>query len=180
MKKGLTLIILLYLIQITQQDCISSLKQQQLILKGNYKKVLHQQSGSVIQGAIFNQGNKGSCLKDDVYTIRDDGVSYTYCLYYTQSIKLKLMQKYLLNTLKIWLWEFDYLNNQQFRYYNLNIFANLNEEKNKIYESEYASSIIKIHFPDQLVQEFQVFNIRGNTHNTALHIIKAEAYYKFS
>ncbi|CAD8069392.1 unnamed protein product [Paramecium primaurelia] len=183
MKKGLALIIIFFLlIQYTEQYCITQFKQQQSILKGNHKNVLQLQKGSLISSKkinFFEYGNNASFLKDNPYTIMTNGVDFTYCQL-GKYISMTPMQKYLLNTLKIWLWEFDYIFQNQFRYYDIIIYAILNNEKTKIYENKQANCIVTIEFPDQFVEEFQVLNVGGNTINMELHIIKAEAYYKYS
>ncbi|CAD8179785.1 unnamed protein product [Paramecium pentaurelia] len=183
MKKGLAyIIIFFFIIQYTEQNCIRQFKQQQTILKGNHKNVLQLQQGSLLSSKkinILNFGNNGSIFKDNPYTIMTNGVDFNYC-HIGSYISIALMQKYLLNKLKIWLWEYDYLFQQQFRNYDIIIYAILNNKKTKIYESKYANCIITIEFSDQFVEEFQVLNVGGNTINLGLHIIKAVAYYKYS
>ncbi|CAD8213639.1 unnamed protein product [Paramecium pentaurelia] len=206
MKKRLPFIIILFfLIQYTEQNCIRSFKQQKSILKGNHKNVLQLQQGSMISSKKINMllfGNNGSLFKDNPYTIMSNGVDFIYC-HIGSNISIALMQKYLLNTLKIWLQEYDYIFQQQFRYYDIIIYTILNNEKTKIYESKQANCIITIEFPDQFVEEFQVqfqmlskikyyfwvyqrrtkyrqIQMCNNKINLGLHIIKAVTYNKYS
>lgn len=64
------------------------------------------------------------------------------------------MQKYLLNRLKIRLWDCDNLYNLPDRYYHIIVEVKLDSKKKKIYESKLANSVITIKFPDQFVEEF--------------------------
>ncbi|CAD8190580.1 unnamed protein product [Paramecium octaurelia] len=182
MKSESLFIIYILLIQITRQQCLTRFKELESILKRNHKNVLQQQVGALISLARQNQisdRNYGSFLKDDAYTIMSDGVPSTYC-HISQKISISLMQKYLLNTFKIWLWDLGYLYNEGIRFYKIIVYAVLNGVQTKIYDSNLATSIVIITFPDQFVERFDVLNVGGNTYNTYLHIIKADAYYKFS
>ncbi|CAD8189315.1 unnamed protein product [Paramecium octaurelia] len=123
---------------------------------------------------IFMDRNYGSCLKDDAYTIMTDGVPYTV------SISISIMQKYLLNAFKIWLWDLGYRLGEGIRFYTIIVSAVLNGVQTKIYDSNLATSIVKITFPDQFVERFDVLTVGGNTYNQDLHILKVDAYYKFS
>ncbi|CAK75726.1 unnamed protein product (macronuclear) [Paramecium tetraurelia] len=181
MKAELILIIYIFLIQITKQGCLSQIKVQELLLKRNHKSVLQQQAGALISQARHNffwGGNLGSCLKDDAYTIIAKELPYTGC-HINQNISISLMQKYLLNTFKIWLWDLGYLWGEDIRFYTIIVYAVLNGVQTKIYDSKLATSIVKITFPDQFVERFDVLDAGGNTYNTDLHILKTDAYYKF-
>ncbi|CAD8067405.1 unnamed protein product [Paramecium primaurelia] len=179
MKSGLTLIIVLALIQITKQDCF---RQSNSFLKRNHQNVLSYQAGALISSKLkngFNNGNNGVCLRDNLYKILNDGLPYTACGK-GQSISIRLLQKYLLNTLKIWLWDYGFSEGD--RYYNITVYAILNQGKKNIYVSNSenpAISQMTIQFQEQYVDEFEVVNVDGNTFNQGLHIIKVEAYYKF-
>ncbi|CAD8212531.1 unnamed protein product [Paramecium pentaurelia] len=181
-KSGLTLIILLILIQITKQYCIRQSNNLYSVLKRNHQNVLSYQSGALISSKTINYfqyGNNGVVLRDEFYKILPYGVYFTRCQL-GQSISIILLQKYLLTTLKIWFWEYEYLHNKGIRYYDIIVYAKLDQGKNKIYDSNLAISLMKIEFPEQFVEEFQIVNVGGNTYNSGLHIIKVEAYYKFS
>ncbi|CAD8213922.1 unnamed protein product [Paramecium pentaurelia] len=158
MKIRTILIILLILIQISKQDCIRQLKESNSLLKRNHQNVLSYQSGALISSKIINyfrDGNDGVCLRDRIYKIMTIGVPHTQCGLGKQ-ISIKLLQKYLLNTVKIWFWDYGSLFNQ-------------NKEKIKFMKVT----------QQQFVDEFELVNIGGNTYNQNLHIIKVEAYYKF-
>ncbi|CAD8150590.1 unnamed protein product [Paramecium octaurelia] len=183
MKSEFLFIIYFFLIQVSNQECVRQIKASQSILNKNHKNVLQQYFGALIPHARYHRfldGNYGSFLKDDAYTIMTNGVPYTEIFFYNEKISVSPMQKYLLNTFKIWLWDFGYLTNEPIRFYTIIIYAVLNGVQTKIYDSNLATSIVTIAFPDQFVERFDVFNIKGNTFNTGLHIMKAEAYYKFS
>ncbi|CAD8198014.1 unnamed protein product [Paramecium octaurelia] len=138
-----------------------------------------QKCGSLIPLAryhFFRDGNYGSCLKDDAYTQMSNGVPYTQCSI-GQKISISIMQKFLLNTFKIWLWDVSYLSNEGIRFYTIIVYAVVNGVQTKIYDSNLATSIVKITFPDQQVERFDV---GGNTYNQGMYIMKADAYYKFS
>ncbi|CAD8201906.1 unnamed protein product [Paramecium octaurelia] len=91
------------------------------------------------------------------------------------------MQKYLLNTFKIWLWDLGHLFGENIRYYTIIVYAVLNGVQTKIYEGNLATSIVKIKFNEQHVEQFDVINVGGNTYyQNNLDIIKADAYYSFS
>ncbi|CAD8129921.1 unnamed protein product [Paramecium sonneborni] len=180
----LKLLFFLIFIQITKQDCIRQLNQQQLIISRNYQNVITYHSGALISSKIknyFNNGDNSPCLRDNPYLVmpKPINIGFTGCEL-GQYISILFMQKYLLNTLKIWFWDFDYLNNQEVRSYNINVYVKIDQVKKKIFESHLAKSIMTIEFPDQFVEEFQVTNLGGNTYNSYLHIIKFEAYYKYS
>ncbi|CAD8089857.1 unnamed protein product [Paramecium primaurelia] len=116
-------------------------------------------------------GNDGNCLRNAIY-ILGANCDYIFCdIGY--SIQLDLMQKYELNTLKIWLWDGDY------RFSTIKVFIKLENTETLIYDSNLAQSIVTITFPDQIVGSFRIYNTAGNTRNTGLYLIKVEAYYKF-
>ncbi|CAD8135878.1 unnamed protein product [Paramecium pentaurelia] len=182
MKSGLIVINFLILIQITKQNCIRQSNNLNSLLKRNHQNVLSYQSGALISSKninYFQYGNSGVALKDEIYEILPLGEYFQYC-YLGQSISIKLLQKYLLNKLKIWFWDYGYRHNQGIRYYDIIVYAKLDKGKNIIYDSNLAISLMTIEFPDQFVEEFQILNVGGNTYNTFLHIMKVEAYYKFS
>ncbi|CAD8214722.1 unnamed protein product [Paramecium pentaurelia] len=115
MKNGLTLIIILILIQITQQNCIRQSKSLNQLLKRNHQNVLSYLQGALISSKkinYFNEGNYGVCLRDSIYKIMSSGIPYTQCEL-GQYISILLLQKYLLNTLKILFWDYDFLNKQE-------------------------------------------------------------------
>ncbi|CAD8188026.1 unnamed protein product [Paramecium octaurelia] len=182
MKSELLFIIYILLIQTTRQQCMRQFRELESILKKNHKNVLQYQVGALISRARqngFRDGNYGSCLKDDAYTIMSDGVPYTSC-FISQKISISLMQNYLLNTFEIWLWDLGYRIGEGIRFYTIIVYAVLNGVQTKIYDSNLAISIVKITFPDQFVERFDVLNVGGNTYNSGLHILKVNAYYKFS
>ncbi|CAD8117494.1 unnamed protein product [Paramecium primaurelia] len=182
MKIGLTVIIVQMLIQISNQNCTRQSKNLNSLLKRNHQNVLSYQSGALISSKnvnYFQYKNDGVCLRDGIYKTRPVGAPYTSCGLGKQ-ISITLLQKYLLNTLKIWFWDYDFLYNESTRHFDVVVYAKLDQGKNKIYENNFAISIMTIEFDDQFVEEFQVVNVGGNTYNGNLHIIKVEAYYKFS
>ncbi|CAD8190926.1 unnamed protein product [Paramecium pentaurelia] len=168
MKIELTVIIVQMLIQISNQNCIRQSNNLNYLLKRNHQNVLSYQSG-----ALISSKNRW------IYKTRPVGAPYTSCGLGKQ-ISITLLQKYLLNTLKIWFWDYDFLYNESTRHFDIVVYAKLDQGKNKIYENKFAISLMTIEFDDQFVEEFQVVNVGGNTHNGNLNIIKVEAYYKFS
>ncbi|CAD8213204.1 unnamed protein product [Paramecium pentaurelia] len=182
MKSGLILIFSLILIQMTQQDSFRYLKKSNSLLKKNHQNVLSYQAGALIssrQNNFFNNGNNGVCLRDNLYNFMTGRVPYTGCGLGKQ-VSISLLQKYLLNTLKIWFWDYGY--NEGDRYYYIKVYAILDQKKTDIYDSNSqnpAISQMTIQFKEQHVDKFQILNLGGNTYNAGLHIIKVEAYYKF-
>ncbi|CAD8197583.1 unnamed protein product [Paramecium pentaurelia] len=170
-KTSFTLIILLTTnyIQITHQNCSSiNQKIQQSIIRGNYQNVLNQNWGNLISSKNMNWlcgGNDGNCLRN--------AILYQVKIVVTYIAIQDLMQKYELNTLKIWLWDGDY------RFSTIKVFIKLENTETLIYDSNLAQSIVTITFPDQIVGSFRIYNTAGNTRNTGLYLIKVEAYYKF-
>ncbi|CAK73220.1 unnamed protein product (macronuclear) [Paramecium tetraurelia] len=183
MKGELIFILYIFIIQATEQECQISIQEQKSILKRDFKNVLQKQVGALISEArqnIFYFGNLGSCLKDDPYSIFADGVPYTQC-HIGKYISITLMQKYLLNTLKLWFWDLGYIYGENIRYYTIIVYTVLNGVQTKIYDSNLATSIVKIKFDAQQVERFDVLNVGGNTYyRNNLDIIKADAYYSFS
>ncbi|CAD8211298.1 unnamed protein product [Paramecium octaurelia] len=182
-KGEITLIIPFFLIQITVQQCMKDLKKESLILKGYHKNVLQKQAGAVISSRLDNyffEENEGSCLRDNTYKMmpNPNAVPSTRCPQ-GQTISLSLMQKYYLNTLIIWLWEYDFVANRSERVYDLIIYIVFDQVKKQIYENKNAKRILRISFPDQFVEEIILLCVGGNTYNPYLHITKAEVYYKF-
>ncbi|CAK73533.1 unnamed protein product (macronuclear) [Paramecium tetraurelia] len=179
----LILILYIFIIQATEQECQISISEQKSILKRDFKNVLQKQAGALISEArqnFFSFGNLGSCLKDDPYSIFADGVPYTNCKI-GKKISITLMQKYLLNTLKLWFWDLGYIFSEDIRYYTIIVYTVLNGVQTKIYDSNLATSIVKIKFDEQQVERFDVLNVGGNTYyRNNLDIIKADAYYSFS
>ncbi|CAD8213491.1 unnamed protein product [Paramecium pentaurelia] len=110
-------------------------------------------------------------FRDTIYII-GGAYGYQWCRI-GQSIQVDLIQKYELNTIKIWLWD------QDNRVYRVKVFIKFQNIETKIYESNLAQSVVTIRFPDQLVEQFRIYNTYGNTYNIGLHVIKVEAYYQF-
>ncbi|CAD8215566.1 unnamed protein product [Paramecium octaurelia] len=167
-------ILLLYNIQlVVNTPCKRREAKLKSIIRGKYKNVLNYNMGALIsskQQNGFYVGIYGSCLRDNIYTITG-GYGYTSSVL-GKSIIFDLQEYYELNTLKIWFWD------QTYRFYRLKIYLIYNDVETIIYESNFVQSITTINFPVQAVQSFKVYNLNGNTENTWLHIIKAEAYYK--
>ncbi|CAD8153679.1 unnamed protein product [Paramecium pentaurelia] len=114
-----------------KQDCTSQLQELNSLLKRNHQNVLSYQAGALISSKMINyfyDGNNGDCLRDEIYKILPYGSFYTGCQL-GQYISIRLLQRYLLNTLKLWFWEFGYLYNEGIRYYNIIVQAKLDQRK---------------------------------------------------
>ncbi|CAD8203724.1 unnamed protein product [Paramecium pentaurelia] len=176
-KTSFTLIILFTIayIQITHQNCSSiNEKIQRSIIRGNYQNVLNQNQGNLIQSKNviwFGGSIVGNFLRNAIYKV-DGEIGFLFCSI-GYSLKVDLLQKYELNTVKIWLWNGDY------RFYNIKVFIKLENTETKIYDSNQAQSIVTIKFPNQLVQSLRIYNTAGNTKDGGLQVIKVEAYDKF-
>ncbi|CAD8137807.1 unnamed protein product [Paramecium octaurelia] len=167
-------ILLLYKIQlVVNTPCNRREAKLKSIIRGKYKNVINYNMGTLIsskQQNGFAVGIYGSCLRDNIYTITG-GYGFTSSAI-GNSIIFDLQEQYELNTLKIWLWD------QSYRFYRIQIYLIYQQVETIIYESNFAQSITTITFPVQSVQGFKVYNLNGNTQNTGLFIIKAEAYFK--
>ncbi|CAD8201710.1 unnamed protein product [Paramecium pentaurelia] len=155
------------------QACQRREARLKFITRGKYKNVLNYNMGALISSKVingFSGGNQGSCYRDTIYTITG-GYGFTASAL-GNSIIFDLQEQYQLNTLKIWFWD------QSYRFYTIKIYLIYNDVETIIYESTLVQSITTIKFSDQSVQKFKIYNENGNTQNTGLHIIKAEAYYK--
>ncbi|CAD8133603.1 unnamed protein product [Paramecium octaurelia] len=165
------LILLINISIVANQLCLRQQAKIKSIVRAHYKNAFSQYKGALISSKIligFVGGNNGSCLRDNIYTFNlytESPIGY--------SIDLALIQKYEINTLKIWFWDGDN------RYYNVKITILLDGEETQIYNN-LARNILTITFPSQIVSELRILNIAGNTYNTQLHVIKVEAFYKLS
>ncbi|CAD8211021.1 unnamed protein product [Paramecium octaurelia] len=154
---------------IANQYCLRRQVKIKSIIRGNYKNVLHIQNGALISSKSSNKfygGNNGICLKDAAYITS----IYQWCQQ-GYSIVLVFLQKYELNTLKIWFWDGDN------RIYRIKIYTQLESQETQIYDG-FTKSVFTISFPDQVVSGVRILNVAGNTYNTHLHLIKIEASYK--
>ncbi|CAD8107818.1 unnamed protein product [Paramecium sonneborni] len=155
---------------IANQFCLRRQFKMHSILRGHYKNVLYIGNGALISSKISNVfygGNNGSCLKDSIYILS----VYQWCGI-GSSIKLDLLQNQELNTLKIWFQDGDN------RLYRIKIYIIFDNKETQIY-NDFTKSVFIITFPQQMVSGFRILNVAGNTYNSNLHFIKAEAYYKF-
>ncbi|CAK67498.1 unnamed protein product (macronuclear) [Paramecium tetraurelia] len=167
------IIILLDFSLITHQQCLKRQTTMRSITRGKYKNSLHISNGALISSTkenFFYKNNSGNCLRDTIYEVSGQ-TGFMYCMP-GFSIQLKLLQKYELNTLKLWIWDRDN------RLQTLQLYVKVGNLETKVYETTMAQSVVTITFPDQFVEEFRIFNIAGNTNNPGLHLIKVEAYYK--
>ncbi|CAD8198831.1 unnamed protein product [Paramecium pentaurelia] len=139
----------LYLvIQIKFKKSLTILNYQQI--EQNYLNVLNYHNGDLISSKNknqFNDHNDGSPFRDEIYLV----TSYFGFLMCSleQSIQINLIQKYELNTLKIWLWD---RNN---RFYTMEVFIIFENVETRIYENNQAQSILTIKFPAQKVESFR-------------------------
>ncbi|CAD8105956.1 unnamed protein product [Paramecium primaurelia] len=161
-------------IQTANLQCLNVCSRINSTKRGNYLNVLNYHNGDLISSKNknqFNDYNDGSPFRDEIYLV----TSYFGFLMCSlgQSIQINLIQKYELNTLKIWLWD------RTNRFYTIEVFIIFENVETRIYESNQAQSILTIQFPAQKVESFRIYNTGGNTVNSILHIIKVEAYYKF-
>ncbi|CAD8209881.1 unnamed protein product [Paramecium octaurelia] len=154
---------------IANQLCLRQQAKIKSIIRGHYKNAFSQNKGTLITSKILNifvGGDKGSCLRDTIYTV----TVYTLSLV-GYSIDFWLLQKYEINTLKIWLWDGD---NRQ---YNIQIFIIFDGQETQIYNN-LAKSLLTLTFPSQIVSGFRILNVAGNTYNPQMHVIKVEGFYK--
>ncbi|CAD8058059.1 unnamed protein product [Paramecium primaurelia] len=167
--KLLTMLLIFNMPVISNQKCLTRQTKIKSIIRGNYQNVLHLYKGALISSRITNGflgGNNGCCLRDSIYTLS----TYTWSPT-GQSITLDLLQKYELNTLKIWFWDGDN------RFYRIRIYIIFENSETQIYDN-FAQSVFTIKFSDQMVKGFRILSVAGNTYNPYLHFIKVEAYYQ--
>ncbi|CAD8132573.1 unnamed protein product [Paramecium octaurelia] len=162
-------ILLINMSLIANQLCLRQQAKIKSIIRGQYKNAFSQNKGTLITSKMLNifvGGDKGSCLRDTIYII----TVYTLSsLGY--SINFGLLQKYEINTLRIWFWDGD---NRQ---YNIKIFILFDGHETQIYNN-LANSILTVTFPSQIISGFRILNVAGNTVNTQMHILKVEGFYK--
>ncbi|CAD8196073.1 unnamed protein product [Paramecium octaurelia] len=176
MRKNYIILVTLFILNFqlaANQVCKQRQARLYSILRGKYYNVLNQNRGGIISSKLSNSfagGIQGSCIRDNTNYI-NGSFGYTACGI-GLSIIFDLVQQYQLNTLKIWLWD------QDDRFYRIKVYLIYNDLKTQIYESNFAQQAITITFSDQQVQQFQIYNVNGNTYNVGLHNIKLEAYYK--
>ncbi|CAD8062809.1 unnamed protein product [Paramecium primaurelia] len=147
------------------------------LTRGYYKNVMSYDASPLLtsrkQNLFVGVGKEmGILLRNEIYSA-DSNNRGTY-MSLGKSIIIELLQVYQLNTLKLM------LRNGNVRTYDFIVYASDSNKEIKIFDSiTYYIEVVTIKFPNQFVKYFRIYNRGGNSDAAFIHIIKAEAYFKF-